>query len=646
MNQTLAARHRLGLGAKLALSNFLLVATVLTLCVVAIGYSVSQSIEGRATAEVSDKTGMLTRLIEGTDRDLRDRTAALAKAFQASLKGSFELLPSPIDIKGRASPTLKLDGKVLNLDFSGVDRFTDMTGAVATVFAKNGDDFVRVSTSLKNDKGERAVGTLLDRAHPGYQAARSGGSFTGLATLFGRQYMTQYDPIKDVQGQIIGLSFIGLDFSDYLKALKDTIRGLKIGQTGYFYVLDARPGDKLGELIVHPASEGKNLLATKDASGREFIKEILDKKAGLIRYPWLNPALGETTPREKLVAFAYLKNWDWVLAGGTYVNEYTAEIDRLRNIYALAGLAAVLVISGIWLMLIRHLVVRPIGGEPDDARELVARMAEGDLTVELLTHPKDRSSLLYGIKIMLGKLSQVVTDVNSAALALASASEQVSATAQSLSQAASEQAAGVEETSASIEQMTASIGQNTENARITEGMASKVSQDAVDGGAAVNATVEAMKQIAKKIGIIDDIAAQTNLLALNAAIEAARAGEHGKGFAVVAAEVRKLAERSQTAAHEIGEVAVNSVAMAEKAGKLLTEIVPDIRKTSDLVQQISVASAEQSSSAGQINRAVSQLNQSTQKNAASAEELAATSEEMSKQAGQLQQTMLFFKVAL
>jgi methyl-accepting chemotaxis protein len=267
---------------------------------------------------------------------------------------------------------------------------------------------------------------------------------------------------------------------------------------------------------------------------------------------------------------------------------------------------------------------------------MVAKVAQGDLTVKLQTNPKDNSSLLYALKMMVTRLSQVVTDVNSGAQALASASEEVSATAQSLSQAASEQAAGVEETSASIEQMTSSIAQNTENAKITDGMASKAAKDAVDGGEAVTATVEAMKQIAKKIGIIDDIAAQTNLLALNAAIEAARAGEHGKGFAVVAAEVRKLAE--------IGEVAGNSVALAERAGRLLAEIVPNIRKTSDLVQEITAASTEQSSGVGQINSAVGQLSQTTQQNASSSEELAATSEEMSGQAEQLQQTMMFFKL--
>ncbi len=280
-----------------------------------------------------------------------------------------------------------------------------------------------------------------------------------------------------------------------------------------------------------------------------------------------------------------------------------------------------------------------------ELRDVLGALEGGDLTLSMKkNYAGTWDELKSAMTNMQKKLVEVVTDVNSGAQALASASEEVSATAQSLSQAASEQAAGVEETSASIEQMTSSIAQNTENAKITDGMASKAAKDAADGGEAVEATVTAMKQIAQKIGIIDDIAAQTNLLALNAAIEAARAGEHGKGFAVVAAEVRKLAERSQIAAQEIGEVASSSVALAEKAGRLLNEIVPNIRKTSDLVQEITAASTEQSSGVGQINSAVSQLNTTTQQNASSSEELAATSEEMSSQAEQLQQTMSFFKL--
>jgi len=281
-----------------------------------------------------------------------------------------------------------------------------------------------------------------------------------------------------------------------------------------------------------------------------------------------------------------------------------------------------------------------------DTIQVSEALEQGDLT-QIVT--RDYQGAFDQVKQSLNntvaKLSQVISEVNGAAANIAGASEEVSATAQSMSQATSEQAASVEETSASIEQMSASIDQNTENAKVTDGMAAQASAEAVQGGEAVKQTVGAMKSIAGKIGIIDDIAYQTNLLALNAAIEAARAGEHGRGFAVVAAEVRKLAERSQVAAQEIGELAESSVAMAESAGKLLDNIVPSIKKTSDLVQEIAAASEEQSSGVGQINSAMDQLNRITQQNASSSEELAATSEEMSGQAMQLQELIAFFTVS-
>lgn len=316
------------------------------------------------------------------------------------------------------------------------------------------------------------------------------------------------------------------------------------------------------------------------------------------------------------------------------------EYHQARSLMILLTAIAFALAAGIAFLVTRSIIV-PI----KNAVSVANRLADGDLTCRIEAGSRDEAGqLLAAMGNMVQKLSQIITEVRGAADNLSSASEEVSATAQSLSQASSEQAASVEETSASIEQMTASISQNTENARVTDSMASKASKEAVEGGESVRATVTAMRQIAEKIGIIDDIAYQTNLLALNAAIEAARAGEHGKGFAVVAAEVRKLAERSQVAAQEIGEVASSSVELAEKAGRLLDEIVPSIKKTSDLVQEITAASEEQSSGVGQINTAMAQLSQTTQQNASSSEELAATAEEMSSQAEQLQQSMAFFRV--
>jgi methyl-accepting chemotaxis protein len=287
-----------------------------------------------------------------------------------------------------------------------------------------------------------------------------------------------------------------------------------------------------------------------------------------------------------------------------------------------------------------------IVGPINEVRRIMSALEVGDLTQNVAKeYLGDFKLLKDAVNNTVAKLADTVAQVKTAADALTNASGQVSVTAQSLSQSSSEQAASVEESTASVEQMSSSINQNAENAKITDNMASKAATEATEGGTAVKDTVGAMKQIAGKIGIIDDIAYQTNLLALNAAIEAARAGEHGKGFAVVAAEVRKLAERSQVAAQEIGELASNSVGLAEKAGHLLDEIVPSINKTSDLVQEIASASQEQSTGVAQINNAMNQLNQATQQNASASEELAATAEELGGQAGQLQQLMDFFTIA-
>lgn len=291
-----------------------------------------------------------------------------------------------------------------------------------------------------------------------------------------------------------------------------------------------------------------------------------------------------------------------------------------------------------------RLIKKPLGGEPSEMQAIARRIADGDLTVQF-SNSGDATGVYAAMKDMVAGLNNVIQQVRSGADNLSSASQEVSATAQSMSSSSNQQASSVEETSASIEQMTASITQNTENAKVTDGMASQAASEALEGGDAVTQTVSAMKKIAEKISIIDDIAYQTNLLALNAAIEAARAGEHGKGFAVVAAEVRKLAERSQVAAQEIGSVASSSVTLAETAGQLLEQIVPSINKTSDLVQEISAASEEQSTGVSQINSAMGQLNTITQQNASSSEELSATAEEMSAQAQQLQSAISFFRTS-
>jgi methyl-accepting chemotaxis protein len=304
------------------------------------------------------------------------------------------------------------------------------------------------------------------------------------------------------------------------------------------------------------------------------------------------------------------------------------------------GFAAALLLGAFLAYRLLRSVVTPIVSLSTVAR----RIAEGDLTQDVEAGGDDEvAELQEAMQTMARNLSRVLGEVRSGADALLTAASQVSATSQSMSQGTGEQAASVEETTASLEEMSASITQNAENSRATEAMAMEGSRDADESGKAVRETLEAMRHIAERITVVEEIAYQTNLLALNAAIEAARAGEHGRGFAVVASEVRKLAEGAQKASKEIGGLAGSSLAAAERSGDMLSRLVPNIQKTAALVQEVAAASREQSAGVSQINRAMSSVDQVTQRNASAAEELAATAEQMASRAEALRQLMAFFR---
>ncbi|MFL5352653.1 methyl-accepting chemotaxis protein [Archangium sp.] len=326
-----------------------------------------------------------------------------------------------------------------------------------------------------------------------------------------------------------------------------------------------------------------------------------------------------------------------------FVEQSNASYEELRRFVLGFILAATVIAFGSGL-LTTVVISQQLGGEPGYAAEMVHRVANGDLTVKVETKANDRTSLLFALKEMVRKLSETMAEVRLGAATLSAASVQVSASSQSLSQGTGEQASSVEETTSSLEQMTATITQNRDHSRQMEQMAVKGARDAEESGRAVTQTVVAMGSIAEKVSIIEEIAYQTNLLALNAAIEAARAGEHGRGFAVVATEVRKLAERSRTAAKEISGLATSSVKVATRSGQLLEELVPAIRKTADLVQEVVAASNEQADGVVQMNKAMLHVDQVTQRNASSAEELATTAEELSAQAEALTQLVSYFRV--
>ena len=653
------AKHTLlpanwNVGTRISVITFVLMGAVIAALVAMITVTTSSLLEQRATASVANELRSVSNTVEMFNKSVSSTAKSFGHIFRNTLPGTFELDPAAtVDIGGRATPTLRLDGKVLNLDFGAADAFTAQTGGNATIFAVDGEDFVRVSTSVKKENGERAVGTLLDRASPAYAALRDGRTYIGLVTLFGKQYITQYEPARDAGGKVVAVLYVGVDISEDMKVLKDRIRAIKVGDTGYFYVLDAAPGKHYGTLLVHPAKEGSNLLDSKDADGRLFIKEMLEKKQGSIVYDWQNP--GESSARQKFVAYGHIKDWNWIIAGGTYLDEITAAAAELRNRFIAVGLAALALLAALLYFLVRASVSKPLA----EVRDVVRRIAEGDLTARMDSSRRDEIGLMTeAVNAVGAKLSSLVGKVREGAEQIAHASREISAGNLDLCQRTEEQAASLADTASSMDQLTATVRQNSENARQANQLALSASSVAEKGGATVAQVIERMDAIdlsSRKIsditGVIDGIAFQTNILALNAAVEAARAGEQGRGFAVVAGEVRNLAQRCAAAAREIkvlieasnNEVEAGGMLVAE-AGATMHEVLASVARVTDIMSEITAASQEQSTGIEHINRAVGEMDETTQQNAALVEQASAAAQAMQDQAGELARAVRLFRL--
>ena len=392
---------------------------------------------------------------------------------------------------------------------------------------------------------------------------------------------------------------------------------------------------------------GKDLFDEAMAK-RNAYRAVLQEQIDLAKQLKNDEALALVEGRGKTAALAYQAALDelveykmQVAEEGYQANMATAKAVRAMVVGILAAGVALALTLGVVLSLS---ISRPLA----EAVRLTTYVSEGDLTHEVppayLKRPDEIGLLAKALQGMMSSLRGLVASVQGSSANVSSGSLQMSSTAQQMSQGATEQAASAEEVSSSIEEMTSTIKQNADNSSTTEGIARKAASDADVGAGAVTKAVSAMKDIAVKINVIEEIARQTNLLALNAAIEAARAGEAGKGFAVVASEVRKLAERSQSAAGEILSLSKTSVEVAEEAGRRILQVVPDINRTADLVAEISAASREQSVGVDQIARAITQLDTVIQQNASASEEMASMAEELSGQAEQLASAISFFKI--
>jgi len=430
---------------------------------------------------------------------------------------------------------------------------------------------------------------------------------------------------------------------DAKEAALAAVKSLRYEETDYFWINDMHP-----TMIMHPYKpelNGQDLSDYKDPAGMrlfiEFVNIVKTRNAGFVYYLWPKPGVNQ--PVRKVSFVKGFQPWGWVIGSGIYLDDIDAAFQaKIRD--SLAALLLLVALTGVLVWMIARSILAPLGAEPSVVAGIANRVAKGDLRITIEAANGDKGSLLFSVKRMVERLKSVIAEVKSASDNVVAGSQHLSSSSGQMSQGAAEQAASVEEASASIEQLSATVRQTADNARQTEAMANMSAAYAREGGQAVSEAVGAMKLIAVKIGIIEDIARQTNLLALNAAIEAARAGQEGKGFAVVAGEVRKLAERSRAAAVEISGLSVSSVEVADRAGAVLAKLVPDITKTAEKVREITVAMQEQSLGTEQINTALQQLNQVVQENSASAEEMAATAEELSSQAEQLLSTISYFTV--
>jgi methyl-accepting chemotaxis protein len=647
-------KNNLSIGARMAITA-ILAASVLLAAAFAVSAVVTlRGQHARADGELRGGAARVADAISSAQRSLQRLADNQHRLFVGLMPGNDWTLAPAAD--GGKQPVLSLGKTPYNGNTAQVDRFAEITGGVATVFAATGDDFVRVTTSVKKEDGSRAVGTFLGKQHPAHALLMSGQDYSGRATLFGKPYMTRYEPIKS-GNKVIGVLFVGVLIGDDLAALSKLMNSTRVLDTGKVYAVNLKPGAEYGSLFgLDPMPAGGKADPAVPA-----VKAFLDRlqalpaAGGSFESNWAMHELKQHDDSQSYFAVVE-PSWNWAVVAEVDGDEIAALSREILAPMVVSLLVALAAMAAVIVWIAHRAVTRPIG----ELQDALVPFASGDLSRVFQSDRRDEIGVLVRkMEEARVKLSGAIDTVRVGTDSINTASREIATGNADLSARTEQQASNLQQTAASMEQMTAAVKQSADTAQQASSLAAGATAVAEKGGAVVDKVVSTMDQItasSKRIaditGVIDSIAFQTNILALNAAVEAARAGEQGRGFAVVASEVRNLAQRSAQAAREIksliqesvGEVQTGSQ-LANEAGATMTAIVAQVKQVTELIGHITNSTLEQSDGIGQVNQAVTQLDQMTQQNSALVEQSAAAAASMREQADRLQQAVAVFKVS-